>query len=494
MASLLETDFSPDEIDQAYLDAQRELCERSFRLFVPRAWPIIEPQPFIGGWHVDAICDHLEAVEKGQIRNLLINIPPRCSKSILVCVLWFCWAWTRNPESKWLFSTYSQKLTVRDSLKCRTLITSPWYQELWGSRFRLATDQNEKMRFDNDQMGYRIATSVDGLGTGEGGDFIVCDDPHNVKEGTSEAILEKVWYWWSQAMGNRANDKKTVRRVVIQQRVNVDDLSGRLLETGQWEHLCLPMRFERDRKCTTTLIVDGRPWEDPRTEEGEPLCEARFGEKELAEMEIEYQAYGVAAQLQQDPKSDINAEWPAEYFDGEIWFTRWPRDDDFQFKIMALDPSLGRTDDSDYSAIIKLGLHNDGLMYVDADVQRRPTTKIVRDAIALARSFGPAFLYVEINGFQELLEAEIVRASQEEGFMLPAVGIQNTITSKKVRIRTLGPYLARHRFRFLKGSPGVELLMKQLKQFPNAKHDDAPDALEMALRMTRTLWGQLREE
>jgi predicted phage terminase large subunit-like protein len=143
--------------------------------FIKRAWHVVEPSvPYIHGWHIDAICEHLTAVSNCQIKNLLINMPPRHAKSLIVSVFWPMWEWTKWPHRKWLYSSYAQNLSIRDSLKCRRLILSGWYQLMFGESFQLIKDQNTKTRFDNDKYGYRIATSVSGLGTGEGGDRIVC--------------------------------------------------------------------------------------------------------------------------------------------------------------------------------------------------------------------------------------------------------------------------------------------------------------------------------
>lgn len=155
---------------------ERELATRSLAEFVRQAWHVIEPATIlVWGFHIEAICEHLEAVSRGEIRNLLINIPPRHMKSLLVSVFWPAWEWTRWPERRFLCSSYSASLSIRDSVKCRRLIESPWYRERWGHRFTLSGDQNLKSRFDNNRSGYRLSTSVGGAVTGEGGDRILCD-------------------------------------------------------------------------------------------------------------------------------------------------------------------------------------------------------------------------------------------------------------------------------------------------------------------------------
>src|SRR5437763_6486498 len=131
-------------------DIDRELATRRLRDFVLQAWAVLEPStPFVQGWHIDAIVEHLEAVTNGQIRNLLINVPPRHMKSLLVSVFWPAWEWLRWPERRWLYSSYAASLSIRDSIKCRRLIESPWYQQRWRDRFALTSDQNTKGRFEN---------------------------------------------------------------------------------------------------------------------------------------------------------------------------------------------------------------------------------------------------------------------------------------------------------------------------------------------------------
>jgi len=278
-----------DEID-------RELASRHLRDFVLQSWAVVEPStPFVPGWHIDAIIEHLEAVTLGQIRNLLINVPPRHMKSLLVSVLWPAWEWIRSPERRWLYSSYGAQLSIRDSIKCRRLIESPWYQVRWGDRFALTSDQNTKGRFDNNRSGYRLATSVGGAATGEGGDRVVCDDPHNVQEAESDSVRKGTLDWFDVVMSTRVNDPKTAARVVVMQRCHQQDLSGHLLEQGGWEHLCLPAEYESPRRSTSIGFID------PRQEHGELLWPERFGPAEMGTLKRSLGSYATAGQLQQRP-------------------------------------------------------------------------------------------------------------------------------------------------------------------------------------------------
>lgn len=156
-------------------EVQGERLSRSLVAYQREAWHVVEPHTaYIHNWHIDAITDHLEAVTRGEIRNLLINMPPRHEKSLNVSVFWPTWVWTSQAFVQWLYSSYVQALSTRDSVKCRRLIQSQWYQERWGHVFHMTGDQNVKTRYENDKNGYRIATSVGGVGTGDGADILVC--------------------------------------------------------------------------------------------------------------------------------------------------------------------------------------------------------------------------------------------------------------------------------------------------------------------------------
>src|ERR1035438_2527816 len=137
-----------------------EKARRRLREFVEQAWHVLEPSTiFVPGMACDAICEHLQAVSEGRIGDLIINVPPGTAKSLLTAVFWPAWVWIDHPETRWIFSSYNAALAIRDSVKCRTLIESPWYQERWGDRFQLREDQNEKKKFENDRTGYRVIAS-----------------------------------------------------------------------------------------------------------------------------------------------------------------------------------------------------------------------------------------------------------------------------------------------------------------------------------------------
>ncbi len=302
---------SVDDIDIA-------LAERSLAEYTRQAWPVVEPgATYYHNWHIEAICEHLEAVSSGDIHDLIINIPPRCMKSLLTCVMWPTWTWTHYPESRWMFLSYDQALSTRDSLKCRRIIQSLWYQQRWGHVYQLTGDQNAKTRFENDKTGFRMSSSTGGGATGEGGQFIVVDDPLKAEDGKSATAREAVNEWWGGTMSTRSNDPKSRRRVIIMQRLHDRDLTGYVMERmqeeeyPQYEILCIPMAYEANRCRLTT------GWQDPRTEPGELLWPERYDEKENRRLQAELGEDGYASQMQQSPVPAGGGIFKTAWWEGE---------------------------------------------------------------------------------------------------------------------------------------------------------------------------------
>lgn len=317
-------------MQQPSLDAIRdEQAKRSLYHFTKQAWGHMDPAPWADGWHLEALADHYQAVVEGEIKRLLVNVPPRHCKSSGVAVTMPAWAWVKYPWTRFLFLSYAEKLSIRDSVKCRRLIGSEWYQTHHGGNFSITTDQNQKTRFDNDRMGSRIASSVGGTATGEGGDIVVVDDPHNAKD-KSEVKIGAVIDWWDEVMSTRLNDEKTGAIIIVMQRLHDQDLSGHVLRQGGYEHLFLPAEYEgrkhwvvhRDNDLgTEEMSLEERPeskpmtslgFEDPRTEQGDPLWEAKFPRDVIEDLKKRMGPYASAGQMAQRPTTREGALFKVE--------------------------------------------------------------------------------------------------------------------------------------------------------------------------------------
>ncbi len=285
------------------IDIDRALVRKGgLKQFIKLAWSQVEPaRPFVAGWHIDAIADHLEAISHGQLNRLVINIPPVCMKSLTCCVFWPAWVWTFRPECKWIYASYAIGLSQHDNLRMRRLIESEWYQARWGLVFKPLRDNWGAIKFMNDHAAFRLCTSTDVTVTGEHADVQVCDDPikpHDARGGVlaTKSILTSCIEWWSGTMASRLVDFEKSARVVIMHRLHVHDLAGVVLKDGGYEHLCLPMEFEPKTICTTSI-----GFKDPRTVEGEPLWPERFSKEAISQIKKELGPRDQAAQLQQHP-------------------------------------------------------------------------------------------------------------------------------------------------------------------------------------------------
>ncbi len=207
----------------------------------------------------------------------------------------------------------------------------------------------------------------------------------------------------------------------------------------------------------------------------------------LMQMRVESGRTAFEREKQGSPVDPELCEWPEAYFEEHIWFDQWPAE--LVLRTMALDPSKGRdARRGDFSAYVMLGVDPTGLIYLEADLARRPTPQMIADGAAWCQRFQPLAFGVEANQYQELLATEIAAEFQRQqlNHIVPAA-IHNHI-NKQMRIRRIGPYLSQRRLRFLAGSASTRLLVDQLRDFPTGAHDDGPDALEMALRLADEVW------
>lgn len=291
-----------DQVFESFLKPQFKLHE-----FLKQGWRSIEGDvPFIDNWHLQAIAEHLEACSRREIKNLIINVPPRSSKTSIVSVAFPVFCWLTDPSLKFIYASYARSLSLEHSLKCRRLIESDWFQSLWGDRFKLTSDQNTKSLFENDHKGYRMSTSVGAAVTGSGGNILVVDDGNSAKDAQSEIKREGTNQWWDQVWSTRLNDPKNDVRIVVQQRVHENDITGHILKNDtkqDWVKLILPMEFESARRSKTIVLPSTAPniWEDPRKKEGALLMPARFGVSEVLKLRAELGSYGYSGQCQQRP-------------------------------------------------------------------------------------------------------------------------------------------------------------------------------------------------
>lgn len=457
-----------------------ELSRRSLKEFVRTFWPIVEPATrFIDGYHIDAICDHLAALANRQIRNLLINIPPRHCKSTLCDVMFPAWQWLHEPGEKYLFTSYKIDLAERDSVKNRRLIASDMYRKCFGHLYAITDDQNTKRRFENDKGGSRIISSILGSGpTGEGGSIIVCDDPHSVNDTESDTRRQNTVRWFTEVFFNRINNQSTACRLVIGQRIHHEDLSGHLLEHYKdlWCHLNLPYEFDERRRSTTSI-----GWTDPRTIEGQPLWPEAFPESEIESHKRRPQYF--QSQFNQQPLNADNALFTSEmfrYYEETEDEYRTPaktiKKADCIYTLIAADLAISESKRADYTAIVTAKVAKSGeIILLDVFRKRINGTKIVPTLQELFERYQPQYMLLEDVAFQKV----IIDQARQEGLpvrQLKAVG------DKEVRSLTLQTRFAAGQVWFPKQATWLKTLEAELIIFPQSGHDDQVDALSYLAR------------
>jgi predicted phage terminase large subunit-like protein len=276
-------------------DSIRARC-KSLSGFVKEAWHVLEPEAeYVHNWHIEAICQHLEAVTDGRINRLLINVPPGSMKSLLVSVLWPAWEWgpCGRKSLRYLATSFNEGPVKRDTRKCRDLISSDWYKQLWPE---VKLTRSAEMSFANDSTGNREGVPFSSL-TSQRGDRLIIDDPHSTEGAESEAERLNTTRKFREGAVNRLNDQKRSAIVVIMQRLHDQDISGVILSLGMgYVHLMIPMEFDPARACSTEI-----GWSDPRTEDRQLLDPKRFSRKAVEDLKRDMGTYAYSGQYDQNP-------------------------------------------------------------------------------------------------------------------------------------------------------------------------------------------------
>lgn len=472
-----------------------EKARRSLHEFVRQAWPVVEPAtPFIDTWHVGAICDHLEAVTRGEITRLLINVPPGHAKSLLVAVLWPAWVWSFRPAWRGLFASYAYDLAERDSVRCRALIRSDWYRVFMeGGGWGIVEDQDTKGYFVNTASGFRFSTSVEAQATGWRGDAVVVDDPVSAKEAPSEAKRREAIHWWDLVMSSRLNDMERGARVIIMQRLHEDDLAGHVLVQGGYEHLCLPSEFEPARRAVTCRTVGGvrsEFWRDPRTTDGELLFPKLFPATVLEQARKDLGSGGYAGQHGQRPTPEgggmFKKGWWRFWKPDGIAPDHCPRPNGcwegparalpkLDRVVLSLDAAFKATDSTDF-VVFQIWGTSAADRFLLAQVRGRMSfTDTLSTFRRLAREWpqarqklvedkanGPAIINTlkhEISG--------IIAVNPEGGKEARAAAVQPQVESGNVYLPDSVPWL--------------DGFVEEFAAFPRGRHDDQVDALTQAL-------------
>ena len=490
---------------------ERNNCENSLAYFLKKSWPSMERNEFCPGWHLDAVSEHLMAINSGEITRLLINIPPRTGKTNAVSVAWPAWTWAQQdisdltgPQTQFLCASYGHSLALDISTKCRRLIESDWYQNFWGDRFSLRADQNTKSRFDTSAGGSRISTSVGGPLTGLGADIIITDDAHNAQEIESALVIQSAVRWFSEGLQSRLNNPKTGAIVVIMQRLSDEDLSGYILskESG-YTHLNLPLEYESSRHCITNI-----GWTDPRSEEGELLCPDRIGADEVIKLKKDLGNFAFSGQYQQSPTPRgggiIKDKWWKLYPEiGEVMdeFTGKPAKPleypPMEFVIAFADTAYTTKEENDYSALTVWGVfRKDGApkvmlmagwkerLELNALVTKINTTCMIGKGIPIDR------LLIENKASGKSVAQELDRLFGQAAFGIELVEPKGDKLARMYAVQ----HLFENGIVYAPDREWAQMVIDDVSKFPKGSHDDIADTVSGALLWLRNSNFALRSD
>lgn len=456
----------------AHIDAElARRAEVDLLEFVREAWGIIEPgTPFVENWHHACICEHLQAVTDGQIRNLLINIPPRHTKSRIVSVMWPAWLWITRPAHQWLFASYAAPLALRDAVYARTLIDSPWYQRYWRDRFSFRPDQNMKTAYTNTKGGHRISTGVGGAATGEGGDTLVIDDPHNIKEIHSRAARDSAKLWYSQVWCSRMNDPKQSTRVCIMQRAHGDDLAKHIMDKGDVVHLKIQSEAVEPRVITGP--VSGGTW---KREDDEVLWHGRFDAPELAQAKKDLGTWAYAAQHQQEPAPTGGGIFKVD------WWKQYTELPELIRVIQWWDTAFKTKETNDWCVCATWAETVTGYYLIDLYRARLEFPELKRMTGAKgSQLWGPNQLPVSAVLIEDAASGQSLIQEARRETKLPIIAVK-VDRDKVARAHAVSPTIEAGKCYVPEDAPWLAVFLQEHAEFPNSEYDDQVDTTTGAL-------------
>lgn len=464
-------------------DTDVEMVKRKgFAHFAYIAWPYVPMENGYPTWerHMTEICNHLQAVivaPEGlpEIRDLVINVPPGMSKSVITSVLWPVWTWIVKPHWKWIFTSYSEKLVIREADRAMRLIMSDWFQERWGRKMGLSIVDGMRASssfYENTLGGMRYSVQMGGQVTGFHGHALVADDPHKVQETSkggesAKNEVEKDCHDWNNTFSNRTADPSNFKRVVVMQRVHEADISQNMLDQGA-THLCLPMEFEPERACTTLY---GGDW---RSAEGELLAPQRFPAHVVERKKTkEYTPAQYEAQCQQNPTPGQGLIF-SSYMFAQRYFGI-PAG--LQRVILSLDCSFKDTKKSDFVIAQTWGQRNSDFFLLDQLRQRAglwDTIKMLESARMKWATTSAILIEDKANG------PGVIETVKK---LVPGVIAVNPLGGKEARAYACQPYMHAMNCWFPDDSqaPWMRDYVKRMTGFPKARFDDEVDATSQAL-------------
>lgn len=442
----------------------RDRLKTDFASFVKKCFATVDPGAvYKHNWHIDLMCEYLEACRRKEIKRLIINVPPRTLKSNVCTIAWPAWILGHDPRERILCASFSHGLSYDHSIACREVIQSEWYQHIF-PKTQLSKDQNEKGKFITTERGLRMATSSQASKIGEGANYLIGDDLMNAEQAISKTEAVNINGWTGRSFLTRFNDPENGVCVIVAQRLGQNDTTGFLLEQGGWEHLCLPARNDGEKK----YFVMGKfhhVWP-----ENELLFEKRLPDHVLEQKRRELGNTMYAGQYMQKPAPEGGAILMREWWN--VWDKPQP---EWEMVVQSWDTAFKEGEENDFSVCETWGINNGGRgMACLLDTYRAKVgfPELKKRALELYRrgdGVNPAdYVLIEDKASGQSLIQEL----KKMGLPIKPVKVRG---DKVQRAHAAAPVLEAGNIYYIDKFAN-QIVLEEAELFPNGKNDDTVDA------------------
>lgn len=466
-------------------DQYHAILRRDFYSFLQRSFMELNPQTdFAHSWHIEVMAEELERCRRGESKRLIVNLPPRSLKSHCASVAFVAWLLGHNPSAQIICASYAQDLADKHAIDCRALMSSGFYQEIFPTR--LSPEKRAVADFLTTARGCRKATSVGGVLTGRGADFIIVDDPLQPDKALSDARRNSVNDWYDNTLCSRLNHKLTGCIVIVMQRLHEDDLVGHVLDIERrqscdiepkWKLLRFPAIAEQDeshevRRLNRTFTYGRRA--------GEALHPEREPLEVLEQLRETQGEYNFAGQYQQSPAplggGLVKRAWFRSY-------TSDDRPDPFDFVFQSWDTANKASELSDYSVCTTWGVKKKSLYLLHVLRRKMEYPELKRQVRAHAMEWAPKNVLIEDKASGTQLAQELI----QEG-MHSLTRCQSKL-EKVMRLHTVTSMIENGLVHLPEKASWLAQYLHELVTFPNGKHDDQTDSTSQALNWIKgRLW------
>jgi len=461
-ASILGTFTQNDKIFLR-IQLEAELCQRSLYEFFTRSAKIIAPGvEWDFNWHYEYLCNILESEVNRLLKNeekdrdYIINIPFRSGKSTLVSIIFPVWCWIKEPSITILTVSATESLAVKFSHMSKILIESTWFKERWGHKFQLRMDSKSKGNYLNNMGGRREAFGISGTVLGSGANIMVCDDIQS-PENASPLGLRNTIISFQDVLYSRLNNPRTDFRIMMQQRISDNDISGYLMKVNphKWNTICMPAVLTKDIQPIELIekYVDGLFWP------------SRFSRKVLDDFQQTMRSQMYAGQLLQRPTLEegdvIKRNWfpikrYSEYINVKI---EW---------MLVLDTAYTSDQKNDPSGILIVGKYMGQLIIRKAFQRWLQFYELLEDIKEQQKIYGIKKIYIE----NKASGLSIIQELKRQNFNVLQLSPQGK--DKVTRVNACQPQMESGKVVLIEDDWN-ELYLSELASFPFGAHDDLCD-------------------